>query len=211
MTRVAPSAGQLLRPLDERVDLARAAGAVDEADVELLAGGDDRLARLAQVRDVVERIVEPEDVDAVLGRAGDEAPHDVGRDGREPTRNRPRSARPSGVVVRASIARMRSHGLSTARRTAESNTPPPETSRYAKPAVSRISAMREHLAGRQLARERILREQADGGVDDLGHVRVDLIVAREPGREAEASPRASGFAADPVTRGRCSGLRAGRP
>ena len=39
--------GNLLRALDERVDLADAAGAVDEADVELLPGRDDRLARLA--------------------------------------------------------------------------------------------------------------------------------------------------------------------
>ena len=37
--------GQLLRALDERVDLALAAGAVDEADVELLARGEDRLTR----------------------------------------------------------------------------------------------------------------------------------------------------------------------
>ena len=49
---------------------------------------------------------------------------------------------PSGVDVRASIARIRSHGLSTLRRTAASNTPPPETSRQAKPALSRIPAMR---------------------------------------------------------------------
>ena len=49
--------------------------------------------------------------------------------GREPTRKRPRSASASGVFVRASSARMRSHGLSTPRRTALSNTPPPETSR----------------------------------------------------------------------------------
>ena len=49
--------------------------------------------------------------------------------GREPTRNRPRTASMSGVVVRALIARIRSHGLSTPRRTAASNAPPPETSR----------------------------------------------------------------------------------
>ena len=65
-----------------------------------------------------------------------------GETGFEPTRNRPRSASPSGVVVRASIARIRSHGLSTPRRTAASKTPPPETSRHAKPAPSRISAIR---------------------------------------------------------------------
>src|SRR5215210_8913088 len=63
-----------------------------------------------------------------------------GPTGREPTRKRPRSASPSGVVVRASRARIRSQGLSTPRRTALSNTPPPETSSEAKPARSRSSA-----------------------------------------------------------------------
>ena len=49
--------------------------------------------------------------------------------GREPTRKRPRSAIASGVSVRSFSARIRSHGLSTPRRTAVSKTPPPETSR----------------------------------------------------------------------------------
>src|SRR5262249_31853297 len=62
--------------------------------------------------------------------------------GCEPTRNRPRSASASGVVVRALSARIRSHGLSTPRRTAVSKTPPPDTSRQANPAPSRISARR---------------------------------------------------------------------
>ena len=62
--------------------------------------------------------------------------------GRGPTRNRPRSAIASGVDVRALSIRIRSHGLSTPRRTAVSKQPPPETSRYAKPAPSRISARR---------------------------------------------------------------------
>src|SRR5437763_13735089 len=62
--------------------------------------------------------------------------------GREPTRKRPRSASPSGVLTRAFNARIRSQGLSTPRLTAASKQPPPETSRYAKPALSRISASR---------------------------------------------------------------------
>ena len=37
--------------------------------------------------------------------------------GRDPTRKRPRTARPSGVLVRALSARIRSQGLSTPRRT----------------------------------------------------------------------------------------------
>ena len=72
--------GQHLRALDQRLDLAGAAGAVDEAGLEVALGSDDRLGRLAQVRDVVERVVEPEDVDAVLGRRGDEAAREVGVD-----------------------------------------------------------------------------------------------------------------------------------
>src|SRR3954470_8139923 len=59
-----------------------------------------------------------------------------------PTRKRPRSASPSGVLTRALSARIRSHGLSTPRLTDASKQPPPETSRYAKPALSRISASR---------------------------------------------------------------------
>ena len=71
--------GQLPRLLDERVRLARASGAVDEARVERAARARDRGARLAQVGDVVERVVEAEDLDAVLGGAGDEAADDVAR------------------------------------------------------------------------------------------------------------------------------------
>ena len=90
--------------------------------------------------------------------------------GREPTRKRPRSASPSGVVVRAFSARMRSHGLSTPRRTAVSKTPPPETSRYAKPAESSTSASRRSSAVGTCAGERLLREQANGRVDQPRHV-----------------------------------------
>src|SRR4051794_3684276 len=66
--------------------------------------------------------------------------------GRDPTRKRPRTASASGVFVRDLRARIRSHGLSTPRRTAVSKTPPPETSRYAKPAPSRSSARRSRSA-----------------------------------------------------------------
>ena len=71
---------EALRLLDERVRLARATRAVDEAHVELATRSDDRLAGLAEVRDVVQRVVQAEDVDPVLGRARDEPPDDVRRD-----------------------------------------------------------------------------------------------------------------------------------
>ena len=88
---------KLLRLLDERMNGVVLARAVDEARVELLAGADDRLARLAEVGDVVERIVEPEDVDPVLGRRGDEAADEVGAD-------RPASRRGSDRGGRARAA-----------------------------------------------------------------------------------------------------------
>src|SRR5205823_2349742 len=91
--------GQYPRSLDQRLDLAGAAGAVKRGEKSASTG-------------------------------------------RVPTRKRARSASPSGVLTRALRARIRSHGLSTPRLTAASKQPPPETSRYAKPALSRISASR---------------------------------------------------------------------
>ena len=72
--------GQLARLLDERVDLARDARAVDEPRLELALRLGDRLGGLAQVRDVVERVVQPEDVDPVLRRRGDEPPRELAAD-----------------------------------------------------------------------------------------------------------------------------------
>ena len=60
--------------------------------------------------------------------------------GLEPTRKRPRSAIPSGVDTRAAIALIRSQGSPRAAAPAASKTPPPDTSRQANPAPSRISA-----------------------------------------------------------------------
>ena len=47
---------------------------------ELGARGGDRLGGLAEIRDVVQRIVEPEDLDPVLRSAGDEPSDEVGVD-----------------------------------------------------------------------------------------------------------------------------------
>ena len=69
--------GQLLRLLDEWLRLSASPRAVDEARVELALGGHDRLARLTKVLDVVQRILEPEDVDPALGRARNEASREV--------------------------------------------------------------------------------------------------------------------------------------
>ena len=69
--------GQPLRCVDERLV---AAAPVEEPRLELAARRDDRLGGLAQVVDVVQRIVQPEDLDAALGGARDEAPGEVAAD-----------------------------------------------------------------------------------------------------------------------------------
>ena len=110
--------------------------------------------------------------------------------GREPTRKRPRSASPSGVLTRALSARIRSHGLSTPRLTAESKHPPPETSRYANPA--RVEDLREPqlLRGGNPPRERLLPEQADGRVGERRHARsLPRDAGLPPVRSARASQR----------------------
>src|SRR6185437_16324621 len=69
--------GQAAARLDEGVVLT---APVEQARVELLARVDDRLRRLAQVADVVERVVEAKHVDAAVGRGRDEAPGEVAPD-----------------------------------------------------------------------------------------------------------------------------------
>ena len=73
--------GQLLRLLDEVLRLSALAGAVDQARVELALGRNDRFAGFAQVRDVVQRVLEPEDVDPALRRARHEPAREISTDG----------------------------------------------------------------------------------------------------------------------------------
>ena len=160
----------LLRPLDESVDLSGAARAVDEADVELLAGPDDRLAGFLQVRDVVQRVVQSEDVDAVLGRAGDEAPHDVLGDGlgadEEAAAQRQAERRRRARIDRANALPRALDGAPDAG--VEDAAARDLEVREARP----VEDLRDpqDLAGRHLARERLLRQQANRGVDEFRHL-----------------------------------------
>ena len=170
---------EALRLLDEGVRLARATGAVDEADVELAPRPDDRLAGFAEVRDVVQRIVEAEDVDPVVGRARDEPAHDVRRDrlraDEEATaqrdaegRRRPRVDR-SDPLPRALDATAHRRVEHAAARHLEAREP------------GLVEDLRDpqHLAGRDAPGQRLLREQPDRGVDEPGH-RGSLLASRNP-------------------------------
>ena len=198
--------GNLLRALDERVDLARARPALKTSPTwNSLPGGHDRLARLPQVRDVVERIVEPEDVDPVLGRTRDEAAHDVGRD----RARADEEAAAEGEAERRRRARVdRADPLPGALDRPPDGRVEDAAARDLEVGEARtVEDLRDpqHLAGRQLARERVLREQADGGVDDLRHLEVGPY--RGPRRPASAGRPGRRR----VTRARCSAPRAGRP
>jgi hypothetical protein len=157
------------RLLDERVGLAGAPGAVDEPDVQLAAGADDRLACLAQVRDVVERVVEAEDVDPVLGRARDEALDDVGRDGLRADEEAP-AERDAERRRRARVDRADplpgALDPSADRRVEHTAAGDLEA---CEPRLVEDLGDPQDLPGRDPARERLLREQANGRVDELWH------------------------------------------
>ena len=180
---------QLARLLDELVDRALVSGAVDEAGVELLAGRHDRFARLVQVGDVVERVVQAEDVDPVLGGRGDETADEVGADGaradeetaaeRQPEwRRRPRLQRPDplpGALDAAADGRVED----AAARDLEQRE------------AGTIEHLRDpqQLPGRDLPGERLLREQANSRIDKPRHVRSLPSAVLESGSNAASSPR----------------------
>ena len=71
---------QVLCALEEEVGLSRWTGAMDEPNRELLLARVNRLGRFAEIREVVQRVVETEDVDPGIGRALDEPPNEVTRE-----------------------------------------------------------------------------------------------------------------------------------
>ena len=163
--------GQLLRLLDELVHRALVARAVDEPRVELLAGRDDRVTRLAEVGDVVERVVETEDVDAVLGRGGDEAAHEVGADGpradEEAAAQRQAERRRRARLQRADAL---PRALDAAPDGRVEDAAAGDLEQREAGAVEHLGDP-EQLAGRHPPGEWLLREQANGGVDEPRHVR----------------------------------------
>ncbi len=160
---------QLARLFDERCGLVRSPGAVDEPGVKRASRARDRRAGLAQVRDVVQRVVQAEDLDPVLGRTGHEPPHDVAAD-------RPRS----DEEATAERDPQRS-------RHARLDRPDPLPRALDAPSDGRVEhasagdleageargvedlGHAEDLRGRNPPRQRLLREQPDRRVDQLRH------------------------------------------
>ena len=129
-----------------------------------------------QVLDVVQRVVQPEDLDAALGGAEDEAAHQVvgqrPRADQEPAAQRHLQRRVVAPGMRS--ARTRSQGLSAPRLTAASKQPPPRHLERAEAGAVQDLGHLQHAGGRQRADQRGLGQQPEGGVDDPGHARADV-------------------------------------
>ncbi len=179
-TRTAPSSGsRRARSISVSISPV-AAGAVDEPGLEVALRGDDRLGGLAQVGDVVERVVEPEDVDPVVGGRGDEAAGEVRVDGARPDeeaaaqgeperRLRPRLQRPD-PLPRALDAALDGGVEAAAARDLEVR----EAG-----GVEDLGQI-ELVGGRHPPGERLLPEQANGRVGELRHDRDLTVVSGTP-------------------------------
>jgi hypothetical protein len=160
---------QGLRALDERLRLPFVPRAEDEAGIELTIGGDDRLSGLLEIRDVVERVVQAEDADAVLRRRGDEATDEVARD-----RTRP-DEEPAAQCHSERRLRTRLDRADALPRALDS---PPD--RRVEDAAARdlergeartVEDLRklQNLCGRHRTGQGLLAQQPDGRVDESGH------------------------------------------
>ena len=182
--------GDPLRLLDERVDDARLAGAEDEPGMERLAGGDDRLARLPEVGHVVQWVVQPEDVDAVLCRAGDEPADDVGADRLRADEEAPSqgdSERCPGAGVDGTDALPRALDGAPHRGVEDASAGDLEAG---EPGPVEDLRDAEHLPRGHLTREFPLRQEPDRRVDQLWHERGTL-PRLPPGTTGSRSPSGS--------------------
>ena len=129
----------------------------------------DRGTRLTEVRDVVERIVKPEDLDSVLGRARDEPSDDVARDG---SRADEKTAA-QGDPQRCRDARLdRANALPRALDTTPDGRVEDAAARDLEACESSLVEDLGHtqdLPGRQRAGKGLLREQANRRIDQLWH------------------------------------------
>ncbi len=161
--------GEAACALDEPAPARRVA--VDEPGVHerpgLAHGGD----RADEVVDVVQRIVQAEDVDARLGRAQDEAAHEIGvgraRADQERAPQRHHERRRRARLERADpLPRALDRSLDGAREAA--------AARHLErgvPGVVEILGEAQDARGRDAPDERLLREQPDRRVDEASHVR----------------------------------------
>ena len=90
---------QVMSALEEDVAFVPRAGAVHEPDCKLFPGAANGLGSVHEVFEVVQRVVDPENVDAALGSAVDEAPNEISRDGPRPDQEPPAKRNPERCLT----------------------------------------------------------------------------------------------------------------
>jgi hypothetical protein len=162
-------ARQLPGLLQQQLRLAGPARAVDESRFELAARLRDRIRSLAQVRDVVERIVQAEDVDAVGRGRGDEAADEVVVDR---TRAHQEAAAQREPERRPHARLQRADSLPRALDPASDGTLEAASARdfeVGEAGLVEDLGDAQLLGRRQAPRERLLPEQPDRRVREAGH------------------------------------------
>jgi len=162
--------GQLLRLLDEIFGLAGVARPVDEAGIELALGVRDRLAGLAQVGNVVEGVMQPEDVDAALGCGRDEAAGEVRADRSGADQESPSQChRERRLGARLECADPLPGALDTTPNRAVED-PAAGDLQVGEAGCVQGLGQPKQVRRRHPARERLLGQQPDRRVDERGHL-----------------------------------------
>ena len=157
---------QALRGVDERI---APLAAVQEAGVELAAGGEDRLGGLAQVLDVVQRVVQAEDVDPALRGRRHEPPRDVAAHGPSADEETPAHCeRERRLRVGLQRANPLPRALDTAPDGGVEHTAARDLQVREPRSVEHLRQL-EQRRGRHHAGERLLPEDANRGIDQPWH------------------------------------------
>ncbi len=160
-----------LRGLDELVTCPRRSGVVHEPDRCFLAGRVHRLDGTHEVGDVVERIVDPEDVDPALGRARDEASDEVVRERAGADQEATAESHPERrLTPRGERADPCPRALDA---TLDEGVEAPSPRHLEAAEAGPVEGARqlEQLRSADVPGERLLTEEPDRRVPELGHVR----------------------------------------
>src|SRR4051794_28328856 len=146
-----------------------AAAAIQQPGLELGTRGDDRLGGLPEVVDVVQRIVQPEDVDPALRGARDEAAREIAADGPRPDEKAPaHRQRKRRLRPRLEGANPLPWALDTPTNGGVEDAP---TRNLQVRETGSIEELREaqQIRRRHQAGERLLAEDADRRIDETRH------------------------------------------
>src|SRR6188508_2441632 len=164
-----PELAEAVGALEENVRLTAQARAVHQAHRELLAGRANRLRGLLQVGQVVQRVVDPEDVDAACGGTRDEPRDEVARERARPDEQPAPQGHPERRLAACTDS---ADPLPRALHATADGRVEAASARHLEvreTGVVEDVRQLEHPGRLHLLGERLLREEPDAGVDESGH------------------------------------------